>query len=264
MAAVPVRKQHGRRRVLAVAGAAGRARHLAALLALGTAATSPLAAEGAPCVPGEPVAAFFAGQVDLGGGSGITTCTPEMEQCYFPGRIHSGPDAEGIFDINWDDGDTTNRRVHHSHTRRGDTAQPCDGPVPPPSEEDEDWVPPEIPCTILPRLHWEGSDPEWNKEAIESLRNEYQPDEVIDGFDWHVILRFNDVNRCEAAYSSLDSALQKCTEPDPEKCRTHKYVKAVEYVGDDPDTRRRTGRQHHNADPRQQPPPRPTGGRAEL
>merc|ERR1712048_400767 len=107
-------------------------------------------------------------------------------------------------------------------------------------------VPPEIPCTILPRLHWEGSDPDWNRQATQALKDEYKPDELIDGFDWHVILRFNDADKCEAAYNSLDKALKQCTEMDPEKCRTHKYVKAIEYVGDDPETRRKTGRGYHN------------------
>jgi len=198
------------------------------------------------CTPGEPVSAFFAGQVDLGNGE-ITTCKPEMEYCFFPGKIYSGPDAEGTYVINWDDGDTAVQRVNHELVKQIGSGAVCDGAEPPPGEEEQEegWVPPEIPCTVLPRLHWEGSDPPWNKEAIEALKTSFEPDEVIDGFDWHVILRFNNVDRCEAAFKSLKRVLDECKEPDPEKCRTHPYVKAVEYVGDDPDTRRRTGRHQH-------------------
>mmetsp|Transcript_69040 Transcript_69040/g.108978 ORF Transcript_69040/g.108978 Transcript_69040/m.108978 type:complete len:182 (+) Transcript_69040:3-548(+) len=167
--------------------------------------------------------------------------------------------------IEWDDGDDTNNKVSYDKVRRTATGKTCDGPpkaggkVPrqssPPKEdkkapaaspESDKWVPPEIPCTILPRLHWEGSDPKWNKRAIEYLRKEYEPDEVIDGFDWHVILRFNDVNRCEETYNLLDSKLKECKESDIEKCHTHEFVKAIEYVGDDPEQRRRTGRHIHD------------------
>jgi hypothetical protein len=101
----------------------------------------------------------------------------------------------------------------------------------------------------LPRLHWEGSDPAWNKEAVDSLKAQFKPDEVIDGFDWHVILRFNDVNKCEKAYNAIDKVLKQCTEQDQEKCHTHKHVKAIEYVGDDPATRRKTGRHIHVPNP---------------
>lgn len=207
----------------------------------------PRALYSVPCPPNEPVIAFFAGQVDLGA-AGVEPCKPDMEQCHFPGRISTGPDAEGNYMIDWDDGDLSNRKVHHMKVKQSSSGEACAGPSPaPPAEDDDNWVPPEIPCTILPRLHWEGSDPEWNKEAVAALKNEYKPDEVIDGFDWHVILRFNDADRCEATYKSLDTTLSKCKETDPEKCRTHKYVKAIEYVGDDPETRRKTGRRiHHN------------------
>merc|ERR1719359_1222215 len=124
----------------------------------------------------------------------------------------------------------------HTQVRRTLDGQTCDGPPKPESPkaatnvQEDAWIPPEIPCTILPRLHWEGSDPVWNKEAIQSLKDAYKPDEVIDGFDWHVILRFHDVNRCENVFMSLERDLKKCKEADPEKCRTHKYVKAIEYV----------------------------------
>eukprot|EP00928_Gymnodinium_smaydae_P050421 TRINITY_DN33989_c0_g1_i1.p1 TRINITY_DN33989_c0_g1~~TRINITY_DN33989_c0_g1_i1.p1 ORF type:complete len:323 (+),score=68.46 TRINITY_DN33989_c0_g1_i1:50-970(+) len=111
--------------------------------------------------------------------------------------------------------------------------------------EESDWVPPEIPCTILPRLHWEGSDPDWNKKAVEHLRTQFAPDELIDGFDWHVILRFNDADRCERVYAELEGILNKCTESNVDLCRTHDYVKAIEYVGDTPETRRKTGRRVH-------------------
>jgi len=211
----------------------------------------PWQAGGLACPPGQQVTAFFAGSVDLG--AGVEACSPEMEACYFPGRVATGPDAASMYHIDWDDGDTTNRQVHSGQVKQSPSGETCDGPaVAAAAEEegDENWVPPEIPCTILPRLHWEGSDPEWNKEAILSLKKELEPDEVIDGFDWHVILRFNDVDKCEAAFNALNVVLSQCSESDPEKCHTHKYVKAIEYVGDDPNTRRKTGR--HRYDPNAQ------------
>merc|ERR1719188_2167965 len=96
----------------------------------------------------------------------------------------------------------------------GSTGLTCSGPeqVPEDADDDENWVPPEIACTILPRLHWEGSEPEWNKEAIEFLRSTYNPDELIDGFDWHVIMRFNHVDRCEKTFDELNGVLQQCVE----------------------------------------------------
>lgn len=208
-----------------------------------------------PCPPGEPVKAFFVGSIDLG--NGPEDCKATMEACYFGGAIASGPEADGHYMINWEDGDPNNRRVHSSMVKQLSSGQACNGPAaakgpakaPPQSQtppagaddDDENWVPPEIPCTLLPRLHWEGSDPKWNKEAVEALRGEFKPDELIDGFDWHVILRFNDVNRCEAAYQKISGVLAQCGD-DQEKCFAHKYVKAIEYVGDDPETRRKTGR----------------------
>lgn len=201
-------------------------------------------------------------------------CTPETEECYFPAAVNSGPNAQGFYLVDWDDGSKKSRRVIHTQVRHASSGKTCMGkkekaadtkkegkkeskksspPPPPPADidEDENWTPPEIPCTVMPRLHWEGSDPEWNKEAIDALRKKYKPDELIDGFDWHVILRFNDADRCEKAYKSLEAVLNKCTEADPEQCRTHKHVKAIEYVGDDPETRRKTGRRFHKADPNQ-------------
>lgn len=199
------------------------------------------------CPPGERVMAFFAGQVDLGGGT-VEACKPELEQCFFPGSVDSGPNQEGIFVINWDDGDETVRHVHHTKVQRTSTGEACDGPPEqlfPEQGGEEDWVPPEIACTVMPRLHWEGSEEEWNRKAVAALKKELKPDEVIDGFDWHVILRFNSADRCEEAYEALQSVLKLCKEKNPEDCRTHKYVKAVEYVGDDPETRRKSGRSHH-------------------
>eukprot|EP00403_Amphidinium_massartii_P040512 CAMPEP_0178452024 /NCGR_PEP_ID=MMETSP0689_2-20121128/44010_1 /TAXON_ID=160604 /ORGANISM="Amphidinium massartii, Strain CS-259" /LENGTH=244 /DNA_ID=CAMNT_0020077675 /DNA_START=13 /DNA_END=747 /DNA_ORIENTATION=- len=196
------------------------------------------------CQQGEAVSAFFAGQVEVDGVA--QQCTPSMNACYFAARIASGPDVRtGNYWVNWDDGDTNNRQVHFTQVWRGGTPGYACGGV----EDDAGAVDAsiadnamEIPCTILPRLHWEGQDPEWNKEAIESITKEYQPDEVIDGFDWHVILRFNDANRCEQVYTSIETVLKKCMDPEPENCRTHKFIKSLEYVGDDPATRRKTGR----------------------
>eukprot|EP00747_Dinoflagellata_sp_TGD_P185782 gnl/TRDRNA2_/TRDRNA2_42505_c0_seq1.p1 gnl/TRDRNA2_/TRDRNA2_42505_c0~~gnl/TRDRNA2_/TRDRNA2_42505_c0_seq1.p1 ORF type:complete len:236 (-),score=31.98 gnl/TRDRNA2_/TRDRNA2_42505_c0_seq1:179-886(-) len=201
----------------------------------------------AVCPAGVAVTAFFAGEVDLG--SGNVPCTPSMEQCYFPGKVHSGPDSDGIYMINWDDEDPNNRMVHATNVKRT-SGQACDGPAPAAAavaEDEDNWVPPEIPCTVMPRLHWEASDPKFNKEAVESLKRGYKPDEVLDGFDWHVVLRFNDVDRCENTYNSLQRELAKCKEQDREKCRTHPYVKEIEYVGDDPATRRKTGRAVHSS-----------------
>jgi len=221
------------------------------------------------CPPGEPVHAFFAGEIDLG--KGPEPCKPEMEDCHYSAKISSGPDASGTITVDWDDADPNVRQVAFSQVKSVSTGETCDGPKPkagkvppkaakkqeapqqqkappqaPPGAHDDNWVPPEIPCTILPRLHWEGSDPAWNKEAIASLRSEFNPDEVIDGFDWHVILRFNDADKCEAAFNALAKVLGQCKDTDQEKCHTHKYVKAVEYVGDEPEARRSSGRHHHD------------------
>eukprot|EP00929_Paragymnodinium_shiwhaense_P119675 TRINITY_DN91560_c0_g1_i1.p1 TRINITY_DN91560_c0_g1~~TRINITY_DN91560_c0_g1_i1.p1 ORF type:complete len:312 (-),score=70.15 TRINITY_DN91560_c0_g1_i1:129-1064(-) len=200
-------------------------------------------------------------------------CTPEMYECYRDAVVSSGPDSSGRYTVDWEDGDDRDRLVPAAQVKRASDEETCDttaeatkktsgastaqtkkdskpkaapkeAPVPN-FDDDEEWTPPEIPCTIMPRLHWEGSDPAWNKDAVEALRKKYDPDELIDGFDWHVILRFNDADRCEKTYKSLEAVLNKCKEPDPENCRTHKYVKAIEYVGDDPDTRRKTGRKYH-------------------
>lgn len=193
------------------------------------------------CPIGTPVRAFYAGSVNLGNGD--EPCTPGMEACMFVGAVASGPDADGHYMINWEDGDPNNRRVHASRVTQQSSGETCSLPAanaPMDEDEDEKWVPPEIPCTLLPRLHWEGSDPKWNKEAIDSLKAEFRPDEVIDGFDWHVIMRFHDVNRCEKAFNTINNVLAKCE--DKEKCYNHPYVKAIEYVGDDPETRRKTGR----------------------
>mmetsp|Transcript_16270 Transcript_16270/g.35609 ORF Transcript_16270/g.35609 Transcript_16270/m.35609 type:complete len:275 (-) Transcript_16270:69-893(-) len=206
------------------------------------------------CLKGEAVRAFFAGQVDMG--SGAQACTPDLDPCFFNGKVAGGPTPQGMYRIDWDDGDQSHKEVSHLQVLRVSNGKPCGAAAavvkasprkagPAFDEEDENWVPPEIPCTILPRLHWEGSDPEWNKEAIQSLREQFSPDEIIDGFDWHVILRFNDADRCEQVYVSLDETLRRCQEEDIEKCRTHQYVKAIEYVGDDPETRRKTGRRIH-------------------
>lgn len=227
----------------------------------------PRCIDSAACPPGQVVTAFFAGEIDLG--NGAEACKPHMNDCYYGGKVNAGPEQNGMMTIDWDDEDPGNRQVVHTQVRHGDTGEACDpapapkkvGKVPKKAQEapkaapahappanpsDDNWVPPEIPCTILPRLHWEGSDPTWNKEAIASLKADFNPDEVIDGFDWHVILRFNDANKCEKAFDSLAKVLNECKEQDQEKCHTHKYVKAVEYVGDEPDVRRKSGRGVHD------------------
>lgn len=210
------------------------------------------------CNPGEAAQAFYAGSVAEG------QCNPTMAQCWFFGTIAEGPSADGVFTMNWEDGDPENRQVHHSKVKKRETGEVCS--LPEAGYEDEDyeedppWEPPEIPCTILPRLHWEGSDPKWNKEAIDALKAEWKPDEVIDGFDWHVILRFNEANRCEQCFNTIKAVLDKCE--DVEKCYTHPYIKAIEYVGDDPETRRQTGRTVHVPEPEEGEAP--AQGRQEL
>lgn len=199
----------------------------------------------AECSVGERVTAFYAGQVDRG--SGVEVCAPTMAECYFSGGVAAEADRDGLLTIDWDDGDVGHRHVHHTHVRQSSSGDWCSGLAVPELDEDDHWVPPEIPCTILSRLHWEGSREDWNKEAVSALKSELQPDEVIDGFDWHVILRFHDADSCERAFTAINDVLRQCTEPDPESCRTHKYVKAIEYVGDEPETRRRTGRGIHTA-----------------
>mmetsp|Transcript_38558 Transcript_38558/g.86711 ORF Transcript_38558/g.86711 Transcript_38558/m.86711 type:complete len:239 (+) Transcript_38558:144-860(+) len=203
---------------------------------------------GPPCEPGEAVSAFFAGQVEIKGEQKL--CEPSMDYCYFPARVASGPDVRtGNYWVKWDDGDTNNRQVHYSQVKQASSGLACASydDVLKDADESVDATAEslEIPCTILPRLHWEGQDPEWNKEAIEAIAKELQPDEVIDGFDWHVILRFIDANRCEQVYESLQAVLSKCMDPDWDNCRTHKYIKWIEYVGDDPETRRKSGRTVH-------------------
>mmetsp|Transcript_57612 Transcript_57612/g.106493 ORF Transcript_57612/g.106493 Transcript_57612/m.106493 type:complete len:242 (-) Transcript_57612:62-787(-) len=207
---------------------------------------------GPPCEPGEAVLAFFAGQVEVSGE--LKLCEPSMEFCYFGARIASGPDVRtGNYWVKWDDGDTNNRQVHYSQVKQASSGLACASydDVLQDSDESVDAAIAEesfeIPCTILPRLHWEGQDPEWNKEAIEAITKDLHPDEVIDGFDWHVILRFFDADRCEQVYEALHAVLSKCMDPDWENCRTHKYIKWIEYVGDDPETRRKSGRAIHKA-----------------
>mmetsp|Transcript_60677 Transcript_60677/g.112570 ORF Transcript_60677/g.112570 Transcript_60677/m.112570 type:complete len:145 (-) Transcript_60677:7-441(-) len=103
--------------------------------------------------------------------------------------------------------------------------------------EDDAWTPPSLPCTTLIRLHWEGGELQWNKQAIGALKAECMPDEVIDGFDWHVIFRYKNVDHCERAYKTISNVLSKCA--DKEHCYTHPYVKDIEYIGDTPEQRRK-------------------------
>lgn len=188
------------------------------------------------CSEGEAVQAFFAGELDRGLGS--EPCTPASPECYFPASIASAPDTEGVYMVDWDDGGTHNRKVHASHVFRDSTGEACgELEASHRSDFDDDWVAPKIPCTILARLHWEASDPEWNRLAVSSLRADFAPDEVIDGFDWHAILRFDSVDRCEAAFVTMDNLLKSCK--NPERCYTHPYVNAIEYVGPSPEMRRK-------------------------
>merc|ERR1719162_1812990 len=115
-----------------------------------------------------------------------------MGECWFPAGVESGPNAEGVYTLIWEDGDPDHRQVHASRARRTSTSEECGEPAPYELPEgDGGWTPPEIACTILGRMHWEGSDAAWNKDAVDKLKEEFLPDEVIDGFDWHVIFRFN-------------------------------------------------------------------------
>mmetsp|Transcript_17681 Transcript_17681/g.40009 ORF Transcript_17681/g.40009 Transcript_17681/m.40009 type:complete len:240 (+) Transcript_17681:54-773(+) len=197
------------------------------------------------CAIGEQIEAYFAGEVQVGAGN--EPCNPTMPECWFPAEIESGPDFFGVYTVSWGDGDTNYREVHASTTRRSLTDEACGSPEGDtgPMTEDDEWERPEIACTIMPQLHWEASEPEWNAHALRALREEFAPDEVLDCFRWHVVFRFYDVDRCEQAYETLNNLLSRCK--DPEKCYAHPYVKAVRYIGDDPETRRMTGRHIHKA-----------------
>ncbi|CAE8609585.1 unnamed protein product [Polarella glacialis] len=203
----------------------------------------PLASTGLLCLPGESVSAFFAGevQIQVAGLGQDQECQPEVEECFFGGQVYSGPDAEGHYTINWDDGDSQHRRVHHSHVRHAALDEACDGPTGPIQDHDT-YVPSRIPCTILVKLQGGDSDRDWMQEAVAMFKTDYQPDEVVDGFEWYIILRFYDANRCEASFRSLAAAIRKCEDMDLEACVTSKYLRTIEYIGDDPATRRETGR----------------------
>eukprot|EP00747_Dinoflagellata_sp_TGD_P097398 gnl/TRDRNA2_/TRDRNA2_167130_c0_seq1.p1 gnl/TRDRNA2_/TRDRNA2_167130_c0~~gnl/TRDRNA2_/TRDRNA2_167130_c0_seq1.p1 ORF type:complete len:203 (-),score=30.21 gnl/TRDRNA2_/TRDRNA2_167130_c0_seq1:6-614(-) len=166
------------------------------------------------CAMGEEVTAFFAGEVNVGGGG--ESCNPTMSECWFLARIDAGPDAAGVYTLSWADGDPDARKVHASHTKRVSSGEACGlpkvyaGKGPAEDQEGSAWNAPEIPCTTLLRLHWEGSDIKWNGEAIKELKAELLPDEVIDGFDWHLVMRFHDVDRCERAYETVARVVGQC------------------------------------------------------
>eukprot|EP00927_Polykrikos_kofoidii_P063303 TRINITY_DN58111_c0_g1_i1.p1 TRINITY_DN58111_c0_g1~~TRINITY_DN58111_c0_g1_i1.p1 ORF type:complete len:301 (-),score=24.32 TRINITY_DN58111_c0_g1_i1:129-1031(-) len=185
------------------------------------------------CASGELVDAYFGGEVDLG--SGAEPCNPTVSECWYPAEIEVGPDDDGIYEVAWSDRSEEFRAVHGSLTRRSLDGTACGfasekAPYPQPLQE--------VPCTIVPQFHWEGSTPSWNREAISALRAELVPDEFVEGFDWHVIFRFHDLDHCERAYETLAFVLQGCE--CPERCYRHPYVKSVEYVGGDPASRRKS------------------------
>jgi len=193
------------------------------------------------CIMGEMVWAVFQGIADLGRG-GYEQCHAAHDGCWFPARVAS---FDGDFYIvQWDDGDQSHRRVPAGLVRRRFTEELCSVPVVYDYNDPEDpWQPSEIPCTILLRLHWNASKVKWRKRAISKLRKEHLPDEVIGGFEWHVIFRFHVVNQCERVFKTIHKVLKTCA--DPEECYAHEYVKGIEYVGDDPNTRKVSGRHLH-------------------
>eukprot|EP00403_Amphidinium_massartii_P009902 CAMPEP_0178429318 /NCGR_PEP_ID=MMETSP0689_2-20121128/30738_1 /TAXON_ID=160604 /ORGANISM="Amphidinium massartii, Strain CS-259" /LENGTH=237 /DNA_ID=CAMNT_0020051131 /DNA_START=1 /DNA_END=710 /DNA_ORIENTATION=- len=199
---------------------------------------SPAAAGGTKpiCAIGEEVSAFYNGRINLGRGD--EPCQSTMERCWLDATVSAGPNGIGIYTVDWADGRSEYKNVHSFFVRRKTTEEPC-GESPEDAveddPEDDGWIAPDLACTTLIRLHWEGSEPQWNKQAINALKAECLPDEVIDGFDWHVIFRFHDVNQCERVYKTISNVLEKCL--DREHCYTHPYVKDIEYVGDTPAAR---------------------------
>lgn len=76
------------------------------------------------CGVGTPVVAFFAGTVEID--NNTQNCQPKLAACRFPGKVADVPEADSHYLINWDDGDSTNRRVLAKYVWVGTTGQSCD------------------------------------------------------------------------------------------------------------------------------------------
>jgi len=166
-------------------------------------------------------------------GVGIEPCLPTKPECWFPATITDGPDRYGIYSLSWHDGVEGFNAVHVSSLRRSLTEEACGEQRL--DEAQSQWVAPEIPCTLLMQLHWEASEDTWREHAVTTLRDELQPDTVIADFDWHVIFRFDSVDRCGQAYDAIKTLLDMCE--DAERCYTHPYIRTVQHVGREPQMR---------------------------
>eukprot|EP00913_Durusdinium_trenchii_P026781 g25122.t1 len=188
---------------------------------------------GGPCPERHAVIAFFAGEVEKA--ETKVPCSPALAECYFAGTVHSGPDGGGHYFIDWEDGNENFRRVHHSQVWLLENGQVCDEQQ---DQQQDEWVPisPTVrrKCTLLLRLHWEAWDPTWSAEGIQAVARDLQAEEVIDGFDWHVIMRFKTRMMCRSAFQRMEKLLNTCNETDLELCRVHPYVKAVELLREMP------------------------------
>jgi len=195
---------------------------------------------GLTCAIGEEVLAYFAGEIEIGGGR--EACLPTRPGCWFPATVDEGPDPYGVYLVSWADGEDSHRAVHASGLKRTLSGELCgSGEEAVRASKKKEWKPPQLDCTLLLQLHWEASEAEWREAAMNTLRVELAPDEVVAGFDWHVIFRYQDPDRCELAYETVASVLRRCTkkEGDAERCYAHPLVRAVEYVGEEPALRRR-------------------------
>ncbi|CAE8591642.1 unnamed protein product [Polarella glacialis] len=157
-----------------------------------------------------------------------------MPHCWFSAEVDEGPDEAGVYRVSWvfDGGEETAlfRQVYAKHVRRQLTGEACGKrSFEATTSTSEEFV--DSPnCTLLLQLHWEGSNESWNSLATKKLQEELMPDEVIGGFDWHVIFRFSAgrIDACEKAHDTVQSVLLKYE--DQEQCYTHPYVKAVSLI----------------------------------
>ncbi|CAE7443295.1 unnamed protein product [Symbiodinium natans] len=203
--------------------------------------------EAPPCISGEQVQAYFAGEVDFGDGVG-EPCNPSLKECWFDAEVQSGPDEHGTYHVTWADATPSFREaqllllircssdcweVHGSQLHRAASDEACGIAAGAALQSTEDTGAgrmrrPTAPSpTLMLRLHWEASDVAWRDEAIAKLRAEFRPQQVIGDFDWHVVMRFGDPESCDEAHDILRSLLSLCV--DSEGCFRHPFVQAVEY-----------------------------------
>eukprot|EP00439_Symbiodinium_sp_Y106_P042891 s283_g5.t1 len=177
-----------------------------------------------PCQDGEQVWAYFAGEVDFGDGV-AEPCNPSMKECWFDAEVQHGPDDHGVYHVVWADATPSFQEVHGSQLLRLDSNKACGVARAAASETSQDRGP--VAPTLLLRLHWEASDVAWRADAVAKLREDFGPEEVIDDFDWHVIMRFKHAAACEEVRDLLQNLVNLCD--DPESCFRHPYVQAVDY-----------------------------------